>query len=131
MLRVRTYIDRSAVHGMGVFAAEEIPEGAVVWEYNPAVDVTYTEEQWAAMRSACSAASLEQLGKYSYKEDGRHIVCVDNAQFMNHSPAPNVHNDKSANMMTAMRRIARGEELLCDYFQYSDPDDPHLRFLAP
>ena len=129
MLRVRTYIDRSAVHGIGVFAAEDIPEGALVWEYHPSVDVTYTSEQWAAMHGVCSDASLEQIGKYAYKEEGCHIVCVDNAQFMNHSPAPNVHNDKTANLMRAMRHISRGEELLCDYFQYSDPDDPHLGFI--
>jgi len=26
--------------------------------------------------------------------------------------------------------IGKGEELLCDYFEFSDPDDYHLAFLG-
>ena len=38
MLQVRTFIEKSQIHGFGLFAAENIPKGIVVWEYNPTID---------------------------------------------------------------------------------------------
>ena len=39
MLLVRTYLDRSALHGIGVFAAELISATTVVWRFTPGFDL--------------------------------------------------------------------------------------------
>jgi len=130
MLKVRTYLDVSAVHGIGVYADEEVPKGAVIWEFNPHVDLVYTPEEWRSLATSISAQSLAALKRYSYKENGNYYLCLDNAQFMNHGASLfNVENCRDANRMLARRDIRKGEELLCNYFEYSDSDDEHLLFL--
>lgn len=131
MLKVKTYLDRSGLHGIGLFASEEIKEGEIVWQLNRMVDICFTPEQWKAMHAECSPESLAEIQKYSYKEGGNYYLCADNAQFMNHSEHnPNVHNMPGGQSMVAMRNISKGEELTCNYFQYCDPDDYNLAMIA-
>ena len=55
---------------------------------------------------------------------------MDNAQFMNHSEfESNIANSGDLKSMKATRSIEKGEELLCDYFEYSDTDDHHRLYL--
>lgn len=130
MLRVRTYLHNSAVHGIGLFVGEDIPKGTVVWEFNPHVDLVYTPEQWQTLSAGIAPQSLEALKRYSYKENGNYYLCLDNAQFMNHSANQfNVENDRKTNIMRACCDIWKDEELLCDYFQYGDCDDEHVLLL--
>ncbi|HIJ78554.1 MAG: SET domain-containing protein [Desulfobulbaceae bacterium] len=130
MLIVKTYLDRSTIHGIGIFAGEQIACDAPIWEFNPAVDLEFTVEQWLAMKKTISPQSFNNLLRSSYKENNRIYLCMDNAQFMNHSTEiANIRQDEIRNTMHAKRTIQCGEELLCDYFAYSDPDDLHLKSL--
>ena len=130
MLRINTYLDSSTIHGIGIFAGEDIPQGTLIWEYNPMVDLTYTVDQWETLRRAVAEASFTALQRYSYKEGGRYHLCIDNAQFMNHSDSRYNVVNTAANTMLACCHIRQGEELLCNYFQYSDVDDVHAQWLA-
>ena len=131
MLRVNTYLDRSPVHGIGLFAGQKIIAGSMVWEFNPAVDLVYSLAQWDALKASISASSFKNLIRLSYKETGVIYICMDNAQFMNHSEInPNIVQGESKNRMYALRDIDKGEELLCDYLSYSDPDDYHIKNIA-
>ncbi len=127
MLTIATYLDRSLLHGIGVFAADNIAKGQVVWEFNPLVDLEFTAEQWRKIERNSAPESFLHIRRYSYKEDNKYYLCVDNAQFMNHSKlAANVANDKLTNTMVACTNIRKGEELLCNYFEYCDCDDFNL-----
>lgn len=131
MLTVPTYIDRSAVHGIGLFSKEPIGPGQIVWEFNPLIDLKFSPETWENMRRSLSPHSFRNLVTYSYKQQGSLFVCLDNAQFMNHChTAPNVAQDQDQDRMFAARPIAAGEELFCDYLAYSDTDDVHSRNLS-
>lgn len=130
MLKVRTYLATSAVHGIGIFADENIARGTVIWEFNPHVDLVYTPDEWSALSASISEQSMAALMRYSYKENGNHYLCLDNAQFMNHCTKQfNVENELAHNLMYARFDIREGEELLCNYFQFSDSDDAHVLFL--
>jgi len=130
MLKVRTYLDISRVHGIGIFAEEDIPRGTVIWEFNPHVDLLYSPEEWSRLATSISEQSLAALKRYSYKEKGKYCLCIDNAQFMNHCAENfNVENLQEGNRMLACCDISKGEELLCNYFQFSDSDDAHVLFL--
>ena len=130
MLKVKTYLEVSPVHGIGVYAGENIPYGTIVWEFNPYVDLVYTPEQWSAIEAGVSCQSMEVMRRYSYKEKGRYYLCLDNAQFMNHSQDNyNLINNKKNNTMHAEKDISKGDELLCNYYEYSDSDDIHLQCL--
>lgn len=107
-------------------AKDYIPKGKVIWEYFPLIDITYSETEWREIQFNLSAPSYEKLEQYAYKERGRYIICVDNAQFMNHSEGEfNVTNTEDLKTMYAVRDIQPGEEILCNYFEYSDKDDVH------
>ena len=127
MLKVKTYLDKSAVHGIGIFAAEDIAAGTVIWEFNPLVDLEFPPDRWEALRRTVCDISFQEVEKYSYKEKDRIIVCLDNAQFMNHDDMEyNVGNAAEGSDMIARRQIAAGEELVCNYFEYCDNDDANL-----
>ena len=116
MLLVKTRLAASAIHGVGLFAAEFIREGAVVWESHPAVDVRLTEGQISGLAGPCR----EQIRKYSYREKrtGLYVLCGDDARFFNHSDRPNcidLCGGEVGDITVAARDIAEGEELTCDY----------------
>lgn len=112
MLRVRTRIGASSIHGIGLFADEPIAAGTVIWEFDPHFDITFTAEDLAGL----AAPAREQVEKYSYFEEqmGVFVLCGDDARFMNHSVTPNTAEAPGMSTVAA-RAIAAGEELTCDY----------------
>ena len=116
MLLVKTRLAASPIHGVGLFAAEFIAEGIVVWESHPDIDIRLTEGQIAGLPEPCR----EQVRKYSYREQqtGLYVLCGDDARFLNHSPRPNcvdVFTAEDGDLTLAARDIAEGEEMTCDY----------------
>jgi len=128
MLNIKSYLDRSLIHGIGLFTNQEIMAGSIVWEFNPAVDLVYSLDQWDTLKASIAAQSFVNLIRLSYKEEGLIYLCTDNAKFMNHSKIhDNVFHGPSKRKMHAIRNTDIGEELLCNYLSYSDPDDFHVR----
>jgi hypothetical protein len=118
MLIVNTYLDRSAIHGIGLFAAERIPAGTVVWRRSPEVDILLDRAELERLHPAARA----QIEKYTYLDRmlGKLVLCGDDARFFNHSDAPNCQDfpDASGGTTVAARDIERGEELTCDYASF-------------
>ena len=111
MFRVPTFVSRSSIHGLGVFAAAPIPRGTVIWELDTAADWVLTEDEMGAFPRKLQ----EQMEAWTYQaEDGRYILCSDGAKFMNHSFDPNC-DDHGPYQTVAARDIAAGDELTCDY----------------
>lgn len=127
MLKVKTYLDKSPVNGIGIFANEDIPQGKIIWEFNHFVDLVFSSEEWDNLTKSISFESLQQVLKYTYKSNGKYYLCVDSAQFMNHNDDQyNIGNNSQNDTMFARWDIKRGEELLCNYFEYCDSDDYNL-----
>ena len=119
MMLVRTYAAPSAVEGVGVFAAEKIRKGTLIWQYQPSFDRLVPAE----MLLTASPVIQEFLRKYAYPahdEPGMLVIEVDNGRLMNHSEEPNTDFTKITEGY-AIRDIADGEELLCDYREF-DPE---------
>ena len=114
MLCVKTRLGQSEIEGVGLFAAEPIPRGTVVWRYDPRFDLSLD------MRDipASDTITQEWLMRYGYQpaDDPVYIVCGDNARFMNHSPPPNLSSIGDRGF--ALRDIAAGEEIVCDYGEF-------------
>ncbi|MEK9505206.1 SET domain-containing protein [Gaopeijia maritima] len=110
MFRVPTYVAPSPIAGVGVYTSLPIAAGTVIWDFTEGVDLR--------LDPAVVAAIPEPLGSkirsYCYEEsDGHLVLCGDNARFMNHSFEPNC--DDRGHVTRALRDIAEGEELTCDY----------------
>jgi len=115
VLLVKTYLAASPIHGIGLFAAEPIARGTVVWRLEPAIDLLLDDEALGGL----AEPSRAQVLRYAYLDMvlGRHVLCGDDARFMNHSARPSCHdvNDPDGGFTVAARDIARGEELTSDY----------------
>ena len=124
MLKVKTYLDRSKIHGIGLFSDQIISTGQEVWSFHPKIDLVIEPDEWLTMEREVAEASFSQIRRLAYKENGKIHLCLDNAQFMNHSRIlNNITNLKDTNTMIATRQIEVGEELLCNYFEFCDQDD--------
>lgn len=112
MLKVRTRLAESDIHGIGLFADEPIAAGTLIWEYDPPFDIAFAAESLDGL----PAPAREQVEKYSYFEGelGAYVLCGDDARFMNHSSTPNTIEVRGMRTV-ASRAIAAGEEITCNY----------------
>lgn len=114
MLLIPTYLAPSAVHGVGVFAAEDIPQGTLLWQFVPGLDLVIPAE----MLASYPAEARKYVEEYGYEDQyrpGAVVLSGDNARFINHSHTPNTYSEKDEAF--ALRDIAKGEEITCNYLE--------------
>ena len=124
MLRVATQLRPSSIHGIGVFTAEPIPAGVEVWRFSPGYDLDLDPSVVQDLPKHLQ----DWFAHFGYVDFhlGRLVVCLDNARFINHSPAPNLRSDYSADPYGpdfAARDIEAGEELTADYAEFERQPD--------
>lgn len=119
MLVIPTYIERSEIDGLGLFAASNIESGSITWYLDPSIDLVMSKELFNTIISVVEdPEQKERLTKWSYTRNEDIIFCVDNAKFINHSNSPNIKCEGQYDV--AIRDIAKGEEITCDYRQFED-----------
>ena len=111
----RIQMRRSAVHGNGVFAVQDLAEGETLIEYKGEV-ISWKE----ALRRHPHDPSQPNHTFYFHIDDGRVIdgnVKGNDARWINHSCEPNCEADEVDGRVyiKALRNIAAGEELNYDY----------------
>jgi SET domain-containing protein len=116
MLLIKTTLDVSRIHGIGLFADQFIPDGTVVWRFSPIIDIRFPESLFESL----SEDARKQIKKYSYRErsSGLYVLCGDDARFFNHSDEPNcldLYSEHEGDITVARQDISRGQELTCDY----------------
>lgn len=123
MLLVKTYVDRSPIHGLGVFAGEFIAKGTRIWRFVEGFDRCWTPRQFARLPKA----ARDFLKDYAYRVDGEILFTVDNDHYINHSEAANTY--LRGGYAIARINIAKGVEITNDYREF----DPALcaGFLKP
>ena len=113
MLLVNTYVGKSDIEGVGVFAAEPISRGTRLWRFDDEFDRLVPVEKY---RSA--EPLVKQLfDRYAYPspdKPGFIVYETDNGRFMNHSDDPNSDFSDEGGAR-ATRDIAAGEEITCNY----------------
>lgn len=115
MLHILTTVGQSAIHGMGVFAAENVMNGTLIWTFQDNFDRRYSEEEFMALHP-----SIHTFFKvYGYKDanDGYYYLTVDNDRFTNHAETPNIRCDADGNVYAACD-IKIGEELTANYQEF-------------
>ena len=122
MLLVDTYVAQSHIEGVGVFAAAPIARGTLIWRFDADFDRLIAREKY----EAAPAATKALLDRYAYPSPDRPGFIVyeaDNGRFMNHADQPNTDFSEYGGG-TALRDIAAGEELTCDYAQFYEGFTP-------
>jgi hypothetical protein len=107
VLLVDARVGLSSVGGFGLFAQQFISKGTPVWEYAPGLDLSLSQAEVDALADRARRAFLH----YSCWNSklGCHILCFDDARYMNHSDDPNTDGRR------AIRDIVQGEELTYTY----------------
>ncbi|HMO63866.1 MAG TPA: SET domain-containing protein [Verrucomicrobiota bacterium] len=116
MLLIPVRVAPSPIEGNGLFTVAPVPAGTPVWRFQAGFDQAFAPEVVAAL----AAPAREYLRRYAWirREDGRAILSGDHACFMNHSGTPNTGVPPGAGepeTTIALRDLAAGEELTCDY----------------
>lgn len=116
MLLFATNVAASPIEGVGVFAAEPIPAGARIWELEPRLDRLFPIDELDSLPPAAQAFA-RRYGYVSGDDRTKWVLELDNGRFMNHSTSPNTRFD-APDGGYAIRDIAPGEELTCNYADF-------------
>lgn len=117
MLKVKTKLGTSGVHGIGLFADQFIPKDTVTWEYDPKFDIGFEPDVVDSLPPISKAYFLHYC--YLDKELNMYILCCDNQRFINHSISrENILSTPKLDRAT--RDIQEGEEFFCNYNKFDD-----------
>ncbi len=112
MLHIQTYLKSSTIHGIGLFAAEDIKEGQLVWRMSP-IDVKISNY----ILGELPILHQESIAKYGFiNPDNPNvtILCSDDAKFLNFGGPPNLKLGEPFEGeydLLAAHDIKRGEEI--------------------
>jgi SET domain-containing protein len=117
MLLVKTEIKNSTIHGIGLFALENIAKGKTIWILETQFDKVFSLKAFKELPNI----TKEYIMHYSYfhKAKNSHVLCSDNARFFNKSENPNC-GGLDENKTIALRDIEAGEELTEIYFNLNE-----------
>ena len=111
MLLIEHYVDKSPIHGLGVFSSVWVKANTKIYEFDPLIDIVIKKE--ALNELPLHVQQRIQMRAEFYEDAGVFILGADGDSFMNHSDDPNLFN--IGRETYALRDIEPGEELTCDY----------------
>ena len=109
MLLVKTYLDKSRIHGIGVFADQFIRKDAKMWRFVYGFDRYYTRKRLAKLPKPAK----DYIRLHGYQWGNEILLSMDYDTFMNHSENPNTYFHNG--FVLARRNIRKGEEITNDY----------------
>lgn len=109
MLLVKTYLDKSRIHGIGVFAGQFIRKDTKIWRFVFGFDRYYTRKRFAKLPKPAK----DYIRLYGYQWKNEILLSMDYDTFMNHSENPNTYFHNG--YVIARYSIRKGEEITNDY----------------
>lgn len=113
MLIIKSYIEKSNIEGLGLFAGQDIKEGDIIWFLDPTTDTIMSPAVFGWMISWLPKQDKENFIKWAYKRGDDYILCADNMKFAGYSDTPNCKSLGQYDV--ALKDIKDGEELTYDY----------------
>ncbi|MBA4197816.1 MAG: hypothetical protein C0459_09700 [Chitinophaga sp.] len=116
----------SGVHGIGVFAAVDIPKGCTTMfseEMGEWIELSFEE---VALLPPHSKALIENFCLFDDKQyfvPANGFKQLDLSLFLNHSDKPNLISVNDGEFFKATRNIKAGEELFIDYGTIVDSEE--------
>jgi SET domain-containing protein len=121
-----TEVQRSKIHGFGLFAKKLIQKGTIWWYARPQDVLIMTKDQFQILETSHTSKLIDNFIQtvltYSYyeRELDALIFCLDNSRFVNHSiNANSVTKKENGFCVIARRDIQPGEEISEDYSKYT------------
>ena len=114
MFHIKYHLDKSSIHGIGIFADEDISEGSIVYSINDALDLIVSASDFSNL-SDDERHTISHFGYLDRSSDHWHLS-FDDIRFCNHSPDSNIVLKGSS--LVAKKDISCGEELTQDYSEF-------------
>ena len=127
MLHIRYKLDSSGLHGLGLFAYEDMKKGQLIYTASPLLDVDITPEQFDSLSEA-EQHEIRWWGFFMPEEKIWHVD-FDVSKFINHSYEPTVTQDTTRKeaYLVATRDVHAGEELTQNYLEFESAEDLKAR----
>jgi SET domain-containing protein len=127
VLHTKYKIDKSKLHGVGLFTEENLKKGQVVYTASPLLDVDITQEQFDSL----DEKEKKEIKYWGFWDEPNNVwhVDFDNSKFINHSFNPTLTQDpnhKDAYLVTT-RDVKKGEELTQNYLEFETKEDLRRR----
>ena len=114
MMLIDTYLDKSKIQGVGVFAKENVKKGERIKEVRPEFEIEFNSDNLPKMPLALA----KFIDTHSYERElGSKILVmgIDNEKYLNHSDDPSVSDDG-----IALKDIKIGDEITINYKDFDD-----------
>ncbi|MCX6793122.1 MAG: SET domain-containing protein [Candidatus Falkowbacteria bacterium] len=123
MIHIKYRLDKSSLHGIGLFAAEDIIKGALIYTPSPALDVNITQEQFDSLDEK-EKAEIRWWGFFDEPTQKWHVD-FDVSHFINHSTNRTVAQDPNHSdaYLVAVKDVKAGEELTQNYLEFESEGD--------
>ena len=108
MLHIKYHLGLSSIHGIGVFAGEDISKDFCIAEASPLLDINLSAEEFDSL-SENERREIKHHGHYDKVLNKWHVD-FDMTRFANHSNNPNLiqkYNDKGYYILS-LRNIKSG-----------------------
>lgn len=113
MLRIKTELRPSEIHGIGLFAIEPVRMGQLIAQVDEPYDQVFRDGlEWFDDRFR----ELVRRFGYCRKSDGLWVLLCDDLRFMNHSTEPNTIQVGDSDY--ALCDVKAGDELTCNYYTF-------------
>lgn len=118
MLRVKTKVGPSIIHGMGLFADEFIPKGTCIWQFDHGFDI----DVLITLLDQFPKDLKKWLYTYGWKHEDHYYLPLDDARYVNHAGtgANTTTEDDPFSPVFAIKDISQGDEITCDYFKFNE-----------
>ena len=123
MLHIKYKLAPSPIHGIGVFAGENVKKNFCVVEASPKLDINLSEEDFEALTPS-EQAEIKHHGHFDRVLNKWHVD-FDMTRFANHSEEPNLKQMYNENgyYITALKDIKEGEELTINYSDFENESE--------
>ena len=124
MLLIPTSSKQSDIHGMGLFAAEDIAAGTPLWRFSPGLDLEISEANFDKL----TRYEQDVILFYGFRNSRtkKYYLPFDDLRFVNHAGQGSMVIDEArasteddvAFVLVAARDIVAGEELTLNYSDF-------------
>lgn len=127
MIHIKYKLKESSLHGVGLFADEDIEKGQLVYTASPILDVNITQEQFDSLDEK-EKREVQWWGFWDEPNNVWHVD-FDVSKFINHSFDATLTQDNSYTdaYLVATRDIKTGEELTQNYLEFESKEDLQKR----
>lgn len=130
MIHIAYKLKASDLHGIGLFANEDIKKGQLIYTASPLLDLNITQAQFDSLEQK-EKDEILWWGFFDQPSQMWHVD-FDVSKFINHSPSATVAQDKNHDeaYLIATRDIQPDEELTQNYLEFETEDDLQRRGVA-